>query len=138
MEPEIQPRPSNEDQFAPVAAPGAGMGGGWESRGVEWVFFGEDGLRVGWRIAMFALLMKVLFRAAGLVVGMLHGTGGSGQVSASDAFLSELAAFVTVVVAVAVMARIEERTGCRTLAEDLLRGFFRCRHWWACSIGATG
>jgi hypothetical protein len=125
MEPEIQPRPSNEDQFAPVAAPGAGMGGGWESRGVEWVFFGEDGLRVGWRIAMFALLMKVLFRAAGLVVGMLHGTGGSGQVSASDAFLSELAAFVTVVVAVAVMARIEERR----ILDYNLRGTNRLSHF---------
>jgi hypothetical protein len=64
---------------------------------------------VGWRIAAFALLMKVLFRVVGFIFGTLHLTGGSGEVSAWDALISELAGFLTLAIAVAVMARVEER-----------------------------
>jgi len=131
MEPEIQPRLTDddpaEDTISRVAAPGAGKSGVPTPRGIEWVFFGEDGFRVGWRIAAFALLLKMLFKVIGFILGTLHPTGGSGEVSAWDSLISEFAAFVSVVVAAAVMAKIEERR----ILDYNLRGASRLAHFGA-------
>ena len=79
MEPEIQARPTADDNLSRKQAPDAGKGAGPERRGIEWAFFGEDGFRVGWRLAAFALLLKILFRLVGFVVGTLHPAGGTGS-----------------------------------------------------------
>jgi membrane protease YdiL (CAAX protease family) len=125
MEPEVQPHLTANESASRVPAPEAGQGGRPEPRGIEWVFFGEDGFRVGWRIAAFALLLKMLFQIVGFIFGTLHLTGGSGEVSAWDALVSEVAAFVTVVVAVAVMAKVEERR----ILDYNLRGSHRLAHF---------
>jgi len=124
MEPQIQLRLTAEDHDSRDLSPEVGRGGASEPRGFEWVFFGEDGFRVGWRIAAFALLLKMLFQVVGFIFGTLHLTGGSGEVSAWDALVSELAAFLTVAIAVAVMAKVEER---RVLDYNL-RGANRLAH----------
>ncbi len=129
MEPEIQPRPTADDPaekaVAGVPATAAGRGVEPEPRGIEWIFFGEDGLRVGWRIAAFALLLKVLFRVVGFIFWTLHLTGGNDGFSAWDALISELGAFITAALAVAVMARVEERR----ILDYNLRGSRRLAHF---------
>ena len=129
MEPEIQPRPTvgsptgQAVKGAPVAA--VAKVAMPEPRGIEWVSFGEDGFRVGWRIAAFALLLKMVFQVVGFAFALLHLTGSSGGFSASDALINELAGFVTAVVAVAVMARVEERR----ILDYNLRGTHRLAHF---------
>jgi len=125
MEPEIRSSISADDPVTRIPAPETANGGAPDGRGLEWVFFGEDGFRVGWRIGAFALLLKMLFQLIGFVLGTLHPSAGGGEVSASDAFLSELAAFVTLAVAVAVMARIEQRR----ILDYNLRGSHRLAHF---------
>jgi membrane protease YdiL (CAAX protease family) len=114
-----------ESPASPVPASGASSGEGPKGHGVEWVFFGDDGLRVGWRIAAFALLLKMTFQVVGFVLGTLHPTGGTGDVSAWDALFSELAAFITVAAAIAVMAKVEERR----ILDYNLRGSNRLAHF---------
>jgi membrane protease YdiL (CAAX protease family) len=92
---------------------------------VEWVFFGEDGLRVGWRIAAFALLLKMIFQVVGFTFWMLHLTGGNTEGSVDRQLFSELAAFVTVAIAVAIMARVEQRR----ILDYNLRGSHRLAHF---------
>lgn len=113
------------DAASQTPAIDAGKGDGPKLRRLEWVFFGEDGLRVGWRIAVFALLLKMTFQIVEFLLGSLRPAGAAGEVSASDAFLSELAGFVTVAVAVAVMARIEGRR----ILDYNLRGQHRLAHF---------
>jgi len=72
----------------------------------------------------------MLFQVVGFIFGTLHLTGGSGEVSAWDALVSELAAFLTVAIAVAVMAKVEER---RVLDYNL-----RARTGWLTLAAAGG
>jgi hypothetical protein len=125
MEPQIQPCLTADDHVSGVASTGTGNGSSPEPRGIEWILFGKDGFRVGWRIGAFALLLKVLFRVVGFILGTLHPTGGSGEVSAWDALVSEVAGFLTVVAAVAVMAKVEERR----ILDYNLRGSHRLAHF---------
>jgi len=125
MEREIQPNPTEDDHSSTLAAAESGNGRGLKPRGIEWVFFGENGLRVGWLIGVFFLLMKVLFRVVGFMVGTLHPTGEGGGISPLDAFISEFAGFVTMVVSVSVMAKIEGRR----ILDYNLRGANRLAHF---------
>jgi hypothetical protein len=125
MAPEIQPRVTADDNISGVPSPPSGQSAGPKAHDIEWVFFGENGLRAGWLILLFYLLLRVVFRVAGFVIGTLHPNGGSSEVSAPDALISELAAFVTVAVAVAVMARVENRR----ILDYNLRGTHRLAHF---------
>jgi hypothetical protein len=129
MEPEIQPRrianEPTEKSVAGTQALNAGLNAGPKPRGIEWVFFGDDGFRVGWRIAAFALLLKMLFYVVGFIFGTLHMTGGSSEVSAWDALISEFAGFLSLAIAVAVMAKVEERS----ILDYNLRGARRIAHF---------
>jgi hypothetical protein len=125
MEPETHARVIADEQTSRAPSPSSGMGQGLEPRGIDWVFFGEDGLRVGWRIAAFALLLKIIFRVVAFVIGTFSPSGGGGEVSVWDALIGESAEFVTVAAAVALMAMVEER---RTLDYNL-RGRHRLAHF---------
>jgi hypothetical protein len=125
MEPEIQPPFSADNTVSREPALQSGRPAGLEPRGVEWVFFGGDGLRVGWRIAVFALLLKMIFQVVGFTFWKLHLTGGNSDGSVDRQLFSELAAFLTVAIAVAVMARVEQRR----ILDYNLRGSHRLAHF---------
>ncbi|MGA3371939.1 MAG: CPBP family intramembrane glutamic endopeptidase [Terracidiphilus sp.] len=116
--PEIQPPP----QAAPPAEPApdavlttvtaAPLPEPWETRAARWVFLGNQGLRSGWSVLLFALLFGVLAAAVGLLLVRLHLIDPKMKMdvlSFSTAFWGELVNLVPLVGAAAVMALIERR-----------------------------
>jgi len=81
----------------------------WETRAVRWLFMGNQGLRAGWSVASFIILMIVLVSAIGFAFVHLHIIGKKQDFTASSAFFGELVAFLALVGAASLMAFIERR-----------------------------
>lgn len=78
------------------------------------VFFNDRGLRAGWRLLIFAAIVRVaswlLGGALGLLIGLMHGP--SFPISTTSPFwigLGEMLILLSVVLATWIMARIEQR-----------------------------
>ena len=117
MEPEIQP-PLPEAPPAEAAANAAltpellpVAPDPWETRAVLWVFLGSQGLRAGWAVLAFFLLVGLLALPVGFVVVKLHllDTGRKLDFTVSNAFIGELTSLLPLVGAAALMALIERR-----------------------------
>jgi hypothetical protein len=117
MEPEIQP-PLPEAPPAEAAANAAltpellpVAPDPWETRAVLWVFLGSQGLRAGWAVLAFFLLVGLLALPVGFVVVKLHllDTGRKLDLTVSNAFIGELTSLLPLVGAAALMALIERR-----------------------------
>jgi hypothetical protein len=117
MEPEIQPplRKGSSaaadvsaaraaDDFAPSVAERI-------SRLMNWTFIGSQGLRAGWSIVIFSILLLLFSSAAVFVLAPLHLVDSANRkdFTASSAFFSELIGLVALVGAAAVVALIERR-----------------------------
>jgi len=76
---------------------------------IVWVFVGDQGLRAGWSIALFFILLALIGSAIGFVISLLHLGGKSGHLTVRAVFGSELIAAVSLVGAAFVMALIERR-----------------------------
>jgi membrane protease YdiL (CAAX protease family) len=134
MEPEIQP-PLRE---GPPAAADASAARASETvapslaeqilRRVNWTFLGSQGLRAGWSILIFSVLLFLFASAAGFVLVPLHlvDPATHRDFTASSAFFSELIGFVALVGAAAVVALIERR---RSLLAFNLTGPRRTLHF---------
>lgn len=78
-------------------------------RGLKWVFIGDQGLRAGWSVVIFLLIFFILANALGALFDRLHLIGGRGDFTPKTAFFGELIAFLAMVAAAAIVARIESR-----------------------------
>jgi len=77
---------------------------------LSWTFFGEEGLRAGWSIAIFALLTALFASLAGFVIVKAHLLNPQDHLfTAGSAFFGELTGFVGIVGAAALVALIERR-----------------------------
>src|ERR1035438_2920793 len=61
-----------------------------EYRGLRWVFVGDDGLRAGWSVLIFAVLLELFSFAVGTLFFELHLVGTRGGFSARAVFFGEL------------------------------------------------
>jgi hypothetical protein len=78
-------------------------------RGLRWAFIGGQGLRAGWSVLIFLLLIVVLSSAIGKAFIALHMMGNSSAFTASSTFFSEFVVFLAMVAAGTVLAFIERR-----------------------------
>jgi uncharacterized protein len=78
---------------------------------VKWTFIGSQGLRAGWLVIIFTLLLGLLTAAVGFVFVHLHLVDFSkmDHLTASSMFFVELISFLALVGAAAAMALIERR-----------------------------
>jgi membrane protease YdiL (CAAX protease family) len=121
--PPVPDRPAIEETSARPPAPE-------EHSEIGWPFIGENGLRAGWSILIFALLFFILnffFLAfAALVVGNFgHGMPGTGSALAEG--VGELAWFLAMIVTAAVIGLMERRS----ILDYNLKGPHRTRNFFA-------
>jgi hypothetical protein len=95
---------------------------------VNWTLIGSQGLRAGWSILIFSILLFLFASAAGFVLVPLHlvDPATHRDFTASSAFFSELIGFVGLVGAAALVALIERR---RSLLAFNLTGPQRALHF---------
>jgi membrane protease YdiL (CAAX protease family) len=134
MEPEIQ----STQPEAPLAVEGAAAAPAPEIvaptlgervfRRLEWTFLGPQGLRAGWSVLIFFLLLGLLGAAVGFVFVSLHLVDFSkmDHLTAPTAISEKLIEFLALVGAASVMALIEGR---RNLLAYNLAGLRRVPHF---------
>ena len=80
-----------------------------EYRGLHWAFFGPHGLRAGWSVPLFTLLIILFSWLVGSAFSRAHLIGPRGSFTAGTALLSELVPFLGMMGAIAIVALIERR-----------------------------
>lgn len=78
-------------------------------RGLRWIFIGSQGLRAGWSVAAFILLMLLINFAVGTAFTKAHLLNSKGTFTARTGFYSELVGFLGMLGAAAIVALIERR-----------------------------
>ncbi len=101
-------------------------------RGLKWVFIGAQGLRAGWSILIFVVLMILFANGLGFVFSRLHLISKGSAFAPRQQFFIELLEVVSLVAAAAVVALIERRQHprlqpARTPSRDAL--LQRVRRW---------
>jgi hypothetical protein len=121
MEPEILPTPpeATSAETAPETAPETALGPEafaslkepWAPHAIRWTLFGDQGLRAGWSVLVFALLFIVFAAAVGFALVKLHllKPGHTLEFTPSAAFFGELTNLLPLMGAAALMALIERR-----------------------------
>ena len=77
------------------------------------VFFGLNGLRAGWRLLIFIVIVTILGRAIGSIPPLRHllrSLGTKGAITPAELLLSEALSLTVLVIGAAIMARIEKRS----------------------------
>jgi hypothetical protein len=139
INPQIQPAqpeepPSATDSAAPAetfleAATPEAKKQSWMQRcfhWVRWAFIGDDGLRAGWSVAIFAFLFILFSSAVGFVFVQFHLISKMAVFTPNEAFFEELIGFLAMVGAAALVALIERR---RSLLAYNLTGTRRIPHF---------
>ncbi|MGO9274222.1 MAG: CPBP family intramembrane glutamic endopeptidase [Terriglobia bacterium] len=127
--------PATPGESAPAAPADANRGGlvpSPERSGIEVVFLGPNGIRAGWRLLIY-LIMAIV---AGFVLSFiprLLGIRPAKGLSPSVAIYGEGSAFLALLLAAAVMARIERRSFADYALP--LRGAFGARFWQGVAWG---
>jgi uncharacterized protein len=81
-----------------------------QDHGLEWIFWGPNGLRAGWGMLLFAALFEVFITLGAMLVrSVFHFTGVEGDVSLRDGLLTEGVQVICVFLAMTVLALIERR-----------------------------
>lgn len=110
MEPEIKPDlPDRPAEMSGEGLPEAMPPEMHEPAGPKWIFFGRDGLRAGWSVLIFTILLWVLLLAIGTVVNRFHVSEHGGMLTARGALVGELVAVLALLGAAAAVAAIEHR-----------------------------
>jgi uncharacterized protein len=78
-------------------------------RGIRWVFFGDQGLRVGWSALLFLTLIQIFLPFLGTIFVTLDLIRPRDGFTPRTAFVGELIGVVAMLAAAAVMAAIENR-----------------------------
>jgi membrane protease YdiL (CAAX protease family) len=134
MEPENQPllpgAPPAE-AATETTVPPEPVAAGLKSRILRWLiwtFIGNQGLRAGWSVLIFALLIAIFSSAVGFVFVQFHLVSKKDDFTASAAFFGELIGFLALLGAAAVVAFIERR---RSLLAFNLTGPRRVPHFFS-------
>ena len=114
MEPEDQPSmpettPSAhalDEQHRPDSPPPSAPD---EYRGLQWVFIGPAGLRGGWSVPLFTVLVILFSWFVGAAFSRAHLIGPKSSFTATTTFFGELVPFIAMLAAAAIVARIEGR-----------------------------
>jgi hypothetical protein len=77
--------------------------------GPSWVFFNREGLRPGWSALLFIAISVALILVLGTAARFLFPPAHPGQATPRGAFIGEILAAASVLVATGIMARIEKR-----------------------------
>jgi membrane protease YdiL (CAAX protease family) len=132
MEPEIQPllpEAPPPEAATETTVPLEPVATGLKSRilrGLSWTFLGDEGLRAGWSVLIFAFLFSIFASAVGFVFVQFHLIDKKDDFTASAAFFGELIGFLALLGAAAVVAFIEQR---RSLLAFNLTGPRRIPHF---------
>jgi uncharacterized protein len=118
------PTPASSPIEPPRFLPEQGVGEP-ESSSIRRVFFGPQGLRAGWSVAIFFPILIGFALLFGTLLNKLHLTGGRGDFSAKTALFGELGGFFAMVIAAWGVSRIERRR----LLDYNLTGPRRARHF---------
>jgi membrane protease YdiL (CAAX protease family) len=121
MEPETQPTVSNpsaepESFTSTPAAAEAGTASLQPTEperpylGLKWMFIGEKGLRAGWSLLVFLLIFFAVATGLGPIFVKLNLLGARGNMTPRSAFFGELLSVIAMLVAAAIVARIERRS----------------------------
>jgi hypothetical protein len=100
-------RPSDSDSIpvpVPVPAPAEDP-----YRGLRWIFIGPQGLRAGWSVAVFFILLTYLSQGIGTVLYMAHLIGGAEDFSPRPVFFGEAGGLLALLLAIAIVGLIEGR-----------------------------
>jgi membrane protease YdiL (CAAX protease family) len=113
MEPEIQPLPP-EAPPAPADAtltPETVASTTEEKllRGLRWTFLGSQGLRAGWSVLIFAILLLILATGMGYAFFHMHLIGKKSGFTAATAFFEELSVLLPLLGTAAFVAFVERR-----------------------------
>ncbi len=135
MEPENQPPSTaapdaNYAESVPTPAPIEPVSAEEPYRGLRWIFIGPQGLRAGWSIAIFLALFRIFIDAIVIAATHFHWIGQDEAVTTftpAQEIASELAAFLCLLCATVITAKIEGRK----LADYNLRGPRRVGHFFA-------
>lgn len=80
-----------------------------EYRGLRWAFIGPDGLRAGWSVLLFAILITLFSGFVAAAFSKAHLVGPKRSFSATAALFSELVPFLGMLGAAAMVALVERR-----------------------------
>jgi len=106
--PEAQPVPfSPESSLQPEAAPAAAQP--WETRILLSILMGKQGLRAGWSVVLFFVLLTIVGGFVGFAFVQLHLIDQKTKFTATAALFGELIPFIGMVAAAAIVALIERR-----------------------------
>ncbi|HUD14295.1 MAG TPA: CPBP family intramembrane glutamic endopeptidase [Terracidiphilus sp.] len=83
----------------------------WETRILLEILLGPQGLRAGWSVLLFTILFFLFFGVAGMVLAGLNLIDPKDRFTASASLFSELAPFLGMVAAAAIVALVERRRG---------------------------
>jgi hypothetical protein len=112
MEPETQ-TPTPETQLVETVPPPPSLQSPardpWETRAVQWVFLGHQGLRAGWSVAAFYILVRLFSLGIGSVFLTTHLVNQNGDLTATSSLFGELAWFLGMLGAAAIMALVQRR-----------------------------
>jgi len=134
MEPEIQPPaqgelpPAEAGLTTAAPEPAAATPDGEAFRGLRWAFMGGQGLRAGWSVPLFAVLLFLFMAAVGAVFFKLHLVGNKGGFTARSVLFGEAVPFLALVGAAALVALVERR---RSLLAFNLTGPHRGWHFFS-------
>jgi hypothetical protein len=81
-----------------------------EYNGLRWMFFGDQGLRAGWSVAVFYSVFRLTRYSIAVANRHFHFLHREAAFTANTAFKGELAAFVMVLLAVGTVALIDHRS----------------------------
>jgi membrane protease YdiL (CAAX protease family) len=98
----------------------------WETRALLWVLLGPQGLRAGWSVLLFVILLALFSVAGGFVFLKLHLVDQKEQLTATSTLFNELIVFLGMVAAAAIVALVERRG---SLLAFNLRGPRRALHF---------
>jgi len=135
MEPENQPQ---QTELTPVENPAeadlatkpfALAPEPWETRAIKWVLLGNQGLRAGWSVVLFVVLLVLIAGGVGFVLIKSHLIAPKGHFAVGSVFFGELMQFLGVLGAAAIVALVERRRG-NLLAFNLI-GPRRTTHFFS-------
>jgi uncharacterized protein len=97
-----QTAPANQGQFAP---------GGPST--LQKIFIGADGLRAGWSLSIFIVMLFALLKGVGAIVRLMHlfpkGGGGNTALAPSFGIFAEFVPFLATLLVTWIMSKIEKR-----------------------------
>lgn len=108
--PNGEPVPSSDSLVPEPQAPAEPDFGQQVFEFMHRVFIGINGLRAGWSIAVFVILMGLIGSLVGFLISTLHLSSRSGHFTVRNAFLSELTGLVSLIAAAWIVALIERRS----------------------------